>query len=475
MKVKTYRAATIKQALEQIKRELGPDAFILNRKEIPGKKVLGFFGKSHFEITAAVDYSQVKTKVEKNRGMRLADVQDRLELSKEVAIGARQQAPPADELSPTPIPMTMSSEARRLIHEIRDLKILIQATPEGESRPRSPKPSLTGFAQPGQQEIYIDLLSQEVEPELAYELVKKVVASEKSRLAVDPMDHYKKIHGYLARRIKVDKQTLMTKRTETPVIFALLGPTGVGKTTTLAKLAAKAVLDGKLKVGLITMDTFRIAAVEQLKTYAEIIGVPTKVVESAREMELAIQAFSDKHVILIDTAGKSRRELRNQQELAELMATHSSIRKALVLSATTKLSDLVESMDSYRMFNPNCVIFTKLDETCVYGPMLSALVKGQHPLAFVTTGQNVPKDIVKPTSKSIAALVLKTAAESTQDPIVQLQRECTVPLQKKRNASTKKTRDKTPSVGVNDSSHPAVPAEVGLKSCLPLTLEHQAQ
>ncbi len=153
----------------------------------------------------------------------------------------------------------------------------------------------------------------------------------------------------------------------------MIGPTGVGKTTTLAKLAARAVLNQNLKVGFITIDTFRIAATEQLKTYAEIIDVPTKVVENVKGLARAIEEFADKDLVLIDTAGRSPREIGSLQELANAFNELPNVQKALLLSATTKRSDLTEITETYKIFNPGCVIFTKLDETAGLRPGSSAI------------------------------------------------------------------------------------------------------
>jgi flagellar biosynthesis protein FlhF len=474
MKVKIYRAATIKQALDQIKRELGPDAFILNRKEIKSKKVLGIFGKSYFEVTAAVDYSQANDKVESGQEIRLRNVQDRLELSEIATQKSRSRSSSSVEIVQPVSSATMSKETQRLIHEIRDLKSLIQSSPEGDSPAKNGRPSLGGFVQPSQQEVYLDLLSQEIDQALAHELVRRTIMGEKSSTNPENTDVARKIQSSLSRRIKIAKDIITLKPSASPQILALLGPTGVGKTTTLAKLAAKAALDGRLKVGLITLDTFRIAAVEQLKTYAEIIGVPTKVVESVSEMQQVIEGFSDRHIILIDTAGKSQRELRSQQELADFMSTNTLIQKALVLSATTKFSDLMENLESYQMFDPDCVIFTKLDETRVYGPILSALIKTQRPLAYVTIGQNVPRDIVKPTSAAIAKLAMKASSDVNQDPFIQLQKDASV--------SPRKTRKRIPTQfralnQVIETKHPPIQSmltEAGFEGGFPEAIGPQA-
>jgi flagellar biosynthesis protein FlhF len=210
----------------------------------------------------------------------------------------------------------------------------------------------------------------------------------------------------LCRRIKITEDLISPRAFAQTQVVAMLGPTGVGKTTTLAKLAAKALLEERMKVGLITLDTYRIAAVEQLKTYAEIIGVPTKVVENATQMDLAIKSYEDKDLILIDTAGRSQRNLEGQQELADYFRKNQFIKKVLLLSATTKQADLADIIEKYKIFDPGYFILTKLDETQVYGSVISELVRTASPLAFLTIGQNVPRDILKPDGRKIVDLAL---------------------------------------------------------------------
>ena len=144
--------------------------------------------------------------------------------------------------------------------------------------------------------------------------------------------------------------------------------------------------------------------VELLKTYAEIIDVPTKVVENVKGLARAIEEFADKDLVLIDTAGRSPREIGSLQELANAFNELPNVQKALLLSATTKRSDLAEIAETYKIFHPGCVIFTKLDETQVYGPVFSHMVHCSSPLACLTVGQNVPKDLVVPDASYIGAL-----------------------------------------------------------------------
>src|SRR5690554_2402748 len=178
-----------------------------------------------------------------------------------------------------------------------------------------------------------------------------------------------------------------------PTVVALVGPTGVGKTTTIAKLAANfALFEGK-SVGLVTIDTYRIAAVEQLKTYAEILNLPVRVVYTTGEFKRALLELADKDLILVDTAGRSQKNQKQIRELGQFFNGRRLHETHLVLSTNIKLEDMLEAANAFRELSFNRLIFTKLDETSNIKNMLSFLEKVQVPLSYLTTGQNVPEDI----------------------------------------------------------------------------------
>jgi len=192
-------------------------------------------------------------------------------------------------------------------------------------------------------------------------------------------------------------------------VVALVGPTGVGKTTTIAKLAANFALREKYRVALITADTYRIAAVEQLKTYADLIGIPIEVVYTPQELQEALYRHQDKQLVLIDTAGRSPANQPQMAELETLLAVDSTIEKHLVLSATTKFTECLSTVQRFQDCNPQKYLFTKIDEACNMGTVFSLMYHSPRPLSYITTGQNVPDDIEQADPERLTNLMLRGA------------------------------------------------------------------
>jgi flagellar biosynthesis protein FlhF len=302
--------------------------------------------------------------------------------------------------STNPQPIKHAFDNTALADEIRNLKLMVQSMSADRTRSKVwVKPHR--FSSQRTEEAYSELIMRGLDEGLALTLV----SSSEIAAAADE-DILSSIVASLSRRISICADVARPTTKGKPDVVALIGPTGVGKTTTVAKIAARAALQEGLKVGLVTLDTFRIAAIEQLKTYAAIMGMPVRVVEDVRQMKVAIDSFSDRDLILIDTTGRSPQELSNEWELAEFMTASTHIRKALVLSATTKQGDLTDIIRRFEVFGTNCLIFTKLDETGTHASMVSELVQSGKPLAYVTVGQSVPQDIIHPDSRQIVELAI---------------------------------------------------------------------
>lgn len=197
------------------------------------------------------------------------------------------------------------------------------------------------------------------------------------------------------------------KGKQAPRVLTLAGPTGVGKTTTLAKLAATANLLDKERVGLISADTYRIAAIDQLKTFAGILDIPLKVVFSPAELREALADFKAMDRIFIDTAGRSPNHDERMEELRELVAAHEDVECHLVVSATTRPNDMQLICERFRSVNYSRLIFTKIDETSTLGPILSLMYSEGLPASYLTNGQSVPDDIILGDESDLLGLVIR--------------------------------------------------------------------
>ena len=252
--------------------------------------------------------------------------------------------------------------------------------------------------------FYYQMLKQGVCEEIALNLIKKL----RQDMSPDALGDRNRIRDSLISKIEKELPLagpidLVPGKTK---IAAFVGPTGVGKTTTLAKLAALYTLDKKRKVALVTIDTYRIAAVEQLKVYARIMGLSFKTVSSPEEFSQVLVQFADRDLILVDTAGRSQRDQLQIKELKDFLRQSFPIEVYLVMSITHKEDNLSAIGSRFGLLPIDRIIFTKLDESYTYGSMVNQLFKIKKPLSYLTTGQRVPEDIEIATKERIVSLIL---------------------------------------------------------------------
>ena len=250
---------------------------------------------------------------------------------------------------------------------------------------------------------------------LARELIRSGISTELMRRILDTLN---------TLPVEGDNQTIKSRLGETfgrlikfagtlkmrknsPRIIALVGPTGVGKTTTTAKLAAMYALNRGNKVALITMDIFRVGAVEQLKTYSRIMSIPLEVASTPKELEKAVERHSDCDLILIDTAGRSHKDKEKLTEMKNYLANKIPLEVYLCLSATTKDHELAEILKRFSIFQISKIVFTKIDESESFGNMINLLMKDNLQIAYFTTGQRVPEDIEEATPAKLADMILR--------------------------------------------------------------------
>lgn len=380
MIVKKYTAATETDAVLKAKEELGLGAVVLNVKTVKQRGIARIFKKNYVEITAALDEKEGQSHASESHP----------------AVSNKSDMTVVNALTETSIEKKLDTLHNLLADQIKkneDDKLrndtVIHNAKEQDSDESKENGNIKYLRM-----VYNKLIESEVDEEVANIIIEDIDASMKKEANIDNIISavYQKIILKLG-----EPEVVNTENGKTVVFF--LGPTGVGKTTTIAKLASEFKLNRGIQVAMITADTYRIAAVEQLNTYAGILDVPVSVIFSPDELIDAINKYSEYDLILVDTAGRSHRNAEQLSEVKQLItATQEAglgvnIEKYLVLSATTKYKDLLNITEAYKDIDNFRLLFTKLDETNAYGNILNIRVHTGAPLSYVTSGQAVPEDI----------------------------------------------------------------------------------
>ena len=372
MRVKTFRAPTLAEALAEVKAELGRDAVILQTRRLRQGGILGMLATEVFEVTAATDPNQAPPK--------------------KAAPPPREPAAAEDKMSDAKL-LAVHLELASMRKTFESAMASLQ---QNANQSRSDQSDAN--RNPALQEW---LRQNDIEPFAAETLLARIPTNG----TVD-LDKYYPLLREQVYPFFQNAEGIVLRPGYCKVV-ALIGPTGVGKTTTVAKLAANFALREKYRVALITADTYRIAAVEQLRTYADLIGIPIEVVYTPPELRQALARHQDKQLVLIDTAGRSPANQPQMAELNALLAVDPGIEKQLVLSATTKFTECMHAVRRFQESNPQKYLFTKIDEACNLGTVFSLLVQAPKPLSYITTGQNVPDDIEPANPERLTSLVLR--------------------------------------------------------------------
>ena len=376
------------EAIRQVKRQLGREAVILHTRTRTKGGVCGLGGQSVVEVTAAAGVSELPADIRRGIVKRGS--------GKESTTGV------AGVTAMTMCGTTLRSAPDRdpeLRAEIGELRSLVQELARDTRR------SLVPNLPTELVDTYTRLVQNDVAEDVAVQLVDQIRREMKPGELADPQAVRERLAAYVESMLPVAGPIRVTKRGE-PTIIALIGPTGVGKTTTIAKLAANFRLTEGRKVGLITIDTYRIAAVEQLRIYAQIINVPLEVVMTPAQLRGAIETMSDCDVILLDTAGRSQKDQVKLNELKGFMDEAKPHEVHLVLAGTCNPTVLAETIERFGVIGIDRVIFTKLDEAVGFGAMLSCLSKAKAKLSYLTTGQDVPDDIEVGRGRRVAELIV---------------------------------------------------------------------
>ncbi|MCW8859511.1 MAG: flagellar biosynthesis protein FlhF [Deltaproteobacteria bacterium] len=448
MLVKKFEAENMAAALKQVKDSLGSDALILSTRTL-GKKGLGVLGKQTIEVTAAIESPAMKNnlrtavpnverpaavlgRIPDAYSQRVETLEDeQVSLSRAAARKNQKIEVVSNSLEDEVRQLRSQLEAQnhnQLQAEINELKELMQQFTQGQ-QPASNGPAPVAESEPvqlpatAQIEQKKPVVSQlKSSAELSLEKLIRVLtergidheaAATIARFAAPQMSERQlqepdQCRQFLSATVAGLVQTTgpLWSQGEPQKRISLIGATGVGKTTTIAKLAAEAITQSGARVALVTIDTYRIAAVEQLKVYGEIMGLPVEVVLSPEQLQEAFRRHRDKDLILIDTAGRSPLDKLRIEELNEFLGQGSEVENCLVLSAPTDERLQQQTLTSFNKLPLSRLIFTKLDETDLCGSLINVPLRSNLPLAYLTDGQQVPEDLLLAESKVVADMVM---------------------------------------------------------------------
>lgn len=477
MEVKKFEAPTLQEALETIKRELGPEAIILQTKK--HKRGFGLMSQASVEVTAAVSERAIVRKkvVEAKLPSAIASKMDKLPASEQARLQAKmlrdeeasasqvdraasqtrdsvqlsvktktavRYADIEDVEGPSTNPAAKSDEVARLAKpavraqaqvaygskpaqpapaqqqqarpqnapasgnnsEIQALRKMVEELKSQQLQNAAKSAEVSAFSTPALQEAFDQLVVHGVERRFALDLIRQAGFE----LGKDRSQHIDEVLDQVATEILGGIQTAdalegIVPNSGTSTVMALVGPTGVGKTTTMAKIASQAMRRG-LRVGLINLDYVKASAFEQLATFARVLNLPFRSAHSVDDLAFAIRDFSTLDLILVDTTGRSQRDPESLNEIHSMLATVPEMKTLLVLSATTRDAEMYDMASRFSVFRPQGLVFSKLDETTLYGAIYNVPQKVRLPLLYFTTGQKVPDDIEQATSERVVSLVM---------------------------------------------------------------------
>lgn len=395
MIIKRYLVSNMNEALTRIRYELGKDAIIISQRKVRKPGIKGLFSGKLIEVTAAVENSSSEIKNSQKKDEEFKDslesikkiIKDEgsIERNKSQAVENKfleNNKNPYEQVGNKKEISNVNSDVASVHKEVTELKTLLNKVIDNTSKNEKRDPL----------ECRLDEL--DIDEDFYEEIINLARSNFKEN--IDEQEALKKI---FAESILEATESLSGR-------VVLIGPTGVGKTTTIAKLAGRLALIEKKNVGLITVDTYRIGAIEQLKTYAEIMNIPFRVVITIKEMQEAIKSMENCDIVLIDTTGRSSKNAMQISELRAFVQKANPDHISMVISATTKNKDIKSILEGYSALEYDNVIITKLDETTVYGSLYNIAKRANKPINFITTGQNVPDDIKIPTNKVIARFIL---------------------------------------------------------------------
>lgn len=419
MLVKVFESDEMASALKMVKETLGPDALILSTRTIR-KGGLGVFGKPTLEVTAAVESPElapepsVERAPAKKSEASVSAAAAEEEITYQDLWKKRKVIDPLEEEAREREQRSAREDFLALKGELDELKGLIRKMHLPEREDASPQGERPSFGYPAEDGASGSLLTALTRSGMDGEAAETILRFAANRLSPEhgwvPGEEAAFLRNTIGELVPITGPFFSAPGEQKRL--ALVGPTGVGKTTTIAKLAAEYVLNGCGKAALVTIDTYRIAAVEQLKVYAEILNLPVEVVFSPQQLQAAFDKHADKDLILIDTAGRNPRDEVRLEELEAFFGPESDVSIHLALAAPTRTRELRETVRRFGRLNFDSLVFTKLDECESCGALLSVPVQANLPISYLTNGQRVPEDLLVADPANVAGFVMGSSRGS---------------------------------------------------------------
>lgn len=375
MRMKSFFAPTVQDAVEQARIELGPDALLVNSRKAPPEAQ----GMGEYEVVFAV-------------------LPGGAEATSESAVETSTEAKTAPAEDP------VLRELARLRKQMEEMGSALTGINAQACSWAVPSPELA------------EVFSRLMDAGFSADVAKKVVNQAHARLDTDPASRSRRriFDGEsVEHAVRTELECLLStdasfdRSEEKSRAVALVGPPGSGKTVTLVKLAVRYGISASRPVHLISADTHRVGAAEQLRTYAAIIGATFDAVDSTRTLQQALEANREKGLILIDTPGYASADIEEAAELARFLAQHPAIDVQLVAAASMRAADLSNALDRFEIFSPAKLIFTRLDETSAWGGVISESVRTGKPISFLGTGQQIPENLEPATAERLLERVLE--------------------------------------------------------------------
>ena len=370
----------MQEVMNHIRTELGHNAVILNSKVINRNGFLGLFKKKTFEVVATIDDDLVDSKKTTYTKVNIDSIPHIKRESSESTVPYKNE--------------DGSSSSKEIMKELHSMKQMLTLDSKYNLYPEI-------LREIHQKLVNIELDKQLIDKLMEYLLNKWRNDSRSAEMTRELL--LQLVHSYLHEQVKGlsgNKEQLFKRK-----YINIVGPTGVGKTTTIAKVAAEYVLKHNKQIAFITTDTYRIAAIEQLKTYAEILKIPVEVAYNSEDFKQAAKRFAHYDYVFIDTAGRNYQNKEFVEDLKSLIDFDIDVETYLVLSATSKENDMDIIYNQFSIIPIKGVIFTKIDETANHGLVLNFIIKHQIPLIYMTNGQDVPDDIMVASKEEIIKTV----------------------------------------------------------------------